>query len=160
MATTQRKSVAPQPRRGRPPTGRAQSASERMRRYRERQRKAGLNAVTRYQAAAMFSAGALKHRIIEMRSLAMHCVVAQKIELQPRLLNAVRQTLESWLARYGDEAPRALLEWRDILHDVWPNIAALIIDPGERATRLRQSTPFASLLTAEERERIYAAFRA
>ncbi len=168
MATTQlnqRKAAALQPRRGRPPTGRAQSASERMRRYRERQRDAGLRAETRYQPAATFNAGALKHRIIEMRSLAIHCLVAQKIEGNPRLLNQVKQTLDGWLTRYGDkgdkgdEVPRALTEWRTILRAPWPNIAALITSPGERSTRLRQSTPFASLLTAEERERIYAAFR-
>jgi hypothetical protein len=35
----------------------------------------------------------------------------------------------------------------------------LITDQGERAMRLRQSTPFAGVLSARERERVYAAFR-
>ena len=147
-------------RRGRPPTGQAQSAAERMRRYRARQRAAGLRAVTRLEARVRaLSGGALKHRVIEARSLAMHCLAAQKIERDPAFLDKVRKTLENWRARYGDGMPRALDEWQHILREPWPAIAALITDPGERATRLRQSTPFAGVLTARERERVYAAFR-
>ena len=150
-------------RRGRPPTGRAQSAAERMRRYRARQRAAGLRVVTRAEMPRSISGGALKHHIIEARSLAMHCLAAQKIERDPALLDKVRATLENWRARYsdtqGNDMPRALDEWQQLLREPWPAIAALIIDPGERAARLRQSTPFAGVLTARERERVYAAFR-
>jgi hypothetical protein len=147
--------------RGRPPTGKAQSAAERMRRYRARQRAAGLRAVTRMETpVGALSDSALKHRIIEARSLAMHCLAAQKIMLDPALLDQVRRTLDAWRARYGKDAPRALGEWTAILRRPWPQIAAFITDPGERATRLRQSTPFAGILSARQRERVYAAFRA
>ena len=88
--------------RGRPPTGSAQSPAQRMRRYRERQRAAGLRAVTRMEAPVRtLSGGALKHRIIEARSLAMHCLAAQKIMLEPALLDRVRRTLDAWLAHPG-----------------------------------------------------------
>jgi len=146
--------------RGRPPTGSAQSPAERMRRYRARQRAAGLRPVTRMEAPApTLSSGALGHRIIEARSLAMHCLAAQKIMRDPALLDQVRRTLEAWRVRYGKDTPRALDEWALILRRPWPQIAAFITDPGERATRLRQSTPFAGVLGARERARIYAAFR-
>jgi len=146
--------------RGRPPTGSAQSSAERMRRYRERQRASGLRAVTRMESpVGTLSGGALKHRIIEARSLAMHCLAAQKIMRDAALLERVRDTLDAWRARYGDEPPRALEEWALILRQPWPQIAAFITDPGERATRLRQSTPFAGVLSERERDRIYAAFR-
>ena len=131
-----------------------------MRRYRERQRAAGLRPVTRMQAPlACMTAGALKHRIIEARSLAMHCLAAHKIMLDPALLVEVRGTLDTWRERYGKDTPRALEEWAAILRRPWPQIAAFITDPGEHATRLRQSTPFAGVLGARERKRIYAAFR-
>ena len=146
--------------RGRPPSGKAQTPAERMRRYRARQRAAGLRLVTRLEApASVLSPGALKHRIIEARSLAMHCLVAQKIAQKPLLLKKVRRTLEIWRSRYGEDIPRALDEWRILLDRPWPEIAQFITDPGERATRLRQSTPFAGVLSPEERERVYAAFR-
>ena len=146
--------------RGRPPTGSAQSPAERMRRYRERQRAAGLRAVTRMESPVRtLSDDALRHRIIEARSLAMHCLAAQKIMLEPALLDRVRRTINAWRARYGKDAPRALDEWAVILRRPWPQIAAFITDPGERATRLRQSTPFAGVLSVRERDRIYVAFR-
>jgi hypothetical protein len=110
--------------------------------------------------ASAFSAGALSHRIIELRSLAMHCIAAQKIERNPALLDNVRDTLKTWRMRYGKEVPRALDEWQDVLSQPWPMIAELITNPGEHATRMRQSTPFAGVLTSDERERVYAAFRA
>ena len=146
--------------RGRPPTGSAQSPAQRMRRYRKRQRAAGLRAVTRMETPVRtLSGGALKHRIIEARSLAMHCLAAQKIMHDPALLDRVRRTLGAWRARYGRDAPRAMDEWANILRRPWPQIAAFITDPGEHATRLRQSTPFAGVLGVRERKRIYAAFR-
>src|SRR5712692_1637799 len=115
---------------GRPPTGRSQSAR-----------------------SAAISPGLLKHRIIEARSLAMHCLIARKIETDRRLLDAARHNLGEWIARYGDGAPRALGEWREILARPWPEIAALITDAGESAARLRQSSPFAGVLTPTERRR-------
>ena len=147
---------------GRPPTGRAQTAAERMRRYRVRQRAAGLRAATSWQSAApaRISPGLLKHRLAEARSLAMHCLIAQKIAADPRLLDVARRNLAAWAERYGGSVPRALDEWRAVLDRPWPEIAALITDPGESATRMRQSSPFAGVLTARERRRVYEAFRA
>ena len=147
---------------GRPPTGRAQTAAERMQRYRARQRAAGLRATTRWKTAAAvpLTPGLLKHRIIEARSLAMHCLIARKIAADPALLDVARRNIEAWSARYGDSPPRALDEWRAILERPWPTIAAFITDPGEQAARLRQSSPFAGILRPAERRRVYEAFRA
>jgi len=89
----------------------------------------------------------------------MHCLAAQKIMLEPALLDRVRRTINAWRARYGKDAPSALDEWAVILRRPWPQIAAFITDAGERATRLRQSTPFAGVLSVRERDRIYVAFR-
>jgi hypothetical protein len=156
MATTSRRGP------GRPPTGRALTAAERMQRYRVRQRAAGLRAATRWQpaTAAPLTPGLLKHRVIEARSLAMHCVIAQRIAADPALLDVARRNLAAWRSRYGNSPPRALEEWREILERPWPDIAALITDPGESAARLRQSSPFAGVLTPAERKRLYEAFRA
>ncbi len=147
---------------GRPPTGRAQSAAERMRRYRARRRAAGLRVATRWRpvASAAISPGVLKHRILEARSLAMHCLIARKIESDRRLLAAARRNLEKWITRYGEGVPRALGECREILDRPWPEIAALITDADAPAVRLRQSSPFAGVLTPGERRRVYEAFRA
>jgi hypothetical protein len=133
-----------------------------MRRYRVRQRAAGLHAATRWQPAASvpLTPGLLKHRVIEARSLAMHCLIAQKIAADSSLLEVARRNVKSWSARYGDSPPHALEEWRAILNRPWPEIAALLTDPGETAARLRQSSPFAGVLSQAERKRVYEAFGA
>src|SRR2546428_7909743 len=130
-------------RRGRPPTGRAQSAAERMRRYRARRRAAGLRVTTRWQPAtsAVISPGLLKHRVIEARSLAMHCLIARKIEADRRLLAAARRNLEKWIARYGEGVPRALGEGRGNLERPRPGNAAAIPGPGQPGGPPRAASP-------------------
>lgn len=137
------------------------TAAERMKRYRARLRAAGLRATVRWQPStpAALTPGLLKNRVIEARSLAMHCVIAQKIAAEPALLDIARRNLASWQSRYGDSPPRALEEWHEILKRSWPDIASIMTDPGESAARLRQSSPFAGTLTPTERKRIYEAFR-
>lgn len=131
-----------------------------MRSYRARHRAAGLRSVTRFEAPIQtLSAGALKHRILDARSLAMHCMAAAKIEQDRSLLRVVKNTLDGWSARYEDEIPPALEEWRLLLSQPWAEVSAIITNPGERATRLRQSSPFSTILSPKERQRIYDAFR-
>jgi hypothetical protein len=131
-----------------------------MRRYRARRRAAGLRVVTKIESPVMaLSAGALKHRILDARSLAMHCMAAAKIEQDRGLLRIVRKTFAGWRVRYRNRLPPALDEWRLLLGRPWAEISAIITDPCERATRLRQSSPFPTLLNPKERERIYDAFR-
>jgi hypothetical protein len=92
------------------------------------------------------------HAWIDQRSLALHERVAAKLERDPALLDVARDNLERWL-RTTDSA--SLLEWRHLL-DV-TSLAALLEllrSRDERAIRLRQSSPFAGLLTPDEREQI------
>ena len=131
-----------------------------MRRYRARHKAAGLRAVTRLEAPIQaLSPGALKHRILDARSLTMHCLAAAKIEQDRALLRRVKKTFDGWRARYKDQIPPALEEWRLPLDRPWAEVSAIITDPGKHASRLRQSSPFSTILTSVERERIYDAFR-
>lgn len=137
------------------------SAAERMRHLRARRKAAGLKSVVAWvavesEARATYSS----HRLLEARSLAMHAVIARKIERDPRLLQIARNNVERWNIQQRADAPAWLSEWRQILEQPWENIAALITEPSENGARLRQSTPFAGILTNQERWRIYAAFRA
>jgi hypothetical protein len=90
----------------------------------------------------------------------MHAVIAEKIERDPRLLEVPRNNLKRWKARWDEnEAPAWYDEWRGIMNRPWPEIAAIITELSEEGARLRQSSPFAGVLSAAERKRIYAAFR-
>jgi hypothetical protein len=146
------------------PSAAPSGAAERMRRYRARRRAAGLKLERRWvpdrsRAASAHARHYSDHRILEARSLALHCLVVRKIERDPGLLGIARRNVERWLRRDG-RPPRALVEWRELLGRPWPEVALILTDPGEEAARLRQSSPFAGVLTAAERRRLYEAFRA
>ena len=135
--------------------------AERMRAYRKRKRDAGLKSIRRWEpeegsGKRRFS----DHRILDARSLAMHCKIAQKITRDPELLNKAKANLERWSAQSNGPQPQYLREWQQILERPWPEIAELITSMSEDATRLRSSSPFAGVLTAIERDQIYEAFRA
>ena len=100
------------------------------------------------------------HRLHEARSLAMHAAIARKIDREPALLEIARGNLHRWRQLDAHHpAPEWLKEWSALLKKSWAEIASLIVEPSERAARLRQSSPFAGLLSPLERKRIYEAFR-
>jgi hypothetical protein len=91
----------------------------------------------------------------------MHAVVAHKISHDPTLLKVAFRNLARWKARWkGGEAPAWFREWEALLKQPWQQVAARITEPNERGARLRQSSPFAGVLTSDERRRIHEAFRA
>ena len=144
--------------RGRPRTASAMTAAQRMRRMRARRKAAGLHAVTRWEPKQPAIAPYSSHRLIEARSLAMHAAMARKIERDPALLAVPQRNLERWAARWSNKPPGWLHEWRALLQRPWPEIASIITEPSENSARLRQSSPFAGVLTPAERARIYEAF--
>lgn len=133
-----------------------------MRRYRGRKQAAGLKAVARWepregaQAASYFSS----HRVLDARSLALHCRIAQKLMADPSVMATARRNLRAWRRKVAGGEPRYLQEWERILGRPGPEVAALITEQSENAARLRQSSPFAGVLSNVERRRIYDAFRA
>ena len=89
------------------------------------------------------------HDWLDQRSLALHEAVAAKIEARPELVDMARANLARWLSTHP---VAALLEWQRLLDESpLPQLLALLRSPGERPARLRQSSPFAGLLTSEER---------
>lgn len=147
--------------RGRPRKVNAMTAAQRMRAYRKRKRDLGLRNVRRWEPADGEGAGRFSdHRVLDARSLAMHCLIARKISRDPRLLEKARENLERWSAKTEGPQPHYLKKWAEILQRPWPEIADLTTEMSEEATRLRSSSPFAGVLSQQERDRIYAAFRA
>jgi hypothetical protein len=131
-----------------------------MRRMRARRKAAGLKPVVSWSEKAPVRVTYSPHRIMDARSLAMHVMAAEKIERDPRLLNIPKRNLERWKARWSDSPPTWFTEWQRILRKPWPEVAALITQISENATRLRQSSPFAGVLSVQQRRKIYEAFRA
>ena len=147
--------------RGRPRKANPMTAAERMRAYRQRKRAAGLKSVSQWVPAEGDAASRYSdHRLLDARSLALHCKIAHKISRNPELIDVARKNLARWSEKSAGEVPRYLVEWQQILELPWSEIAAFITGTSDKAMRLRQSSPFAGVLGAEERMRIYEAFRA
>jgi predicted NAD/FAD-dependent oxidoreductase len=92
------------------------------------------------------------HEWIDRRSLARHEAVAAKLEAQPQLLEVARANLQRWLST---NSTAALREWRQLLETTpFPELLVLLRSNGDEAARLRQSSPFAGLLTPVERQSI------
>ena len=127
---------------------------------RARRRAEGLHAVTRWEPVQGVCASYSSHRLNEARSLALHAAIARKIDRDPSLLAVPHRNMERWSARWSPEIPPWLQEWERLLRRPWPELAAIITEPSETGARLRQSSPFAGVLSASERARIYEAFGA
>ena len=94
------------------------------------------------------------HSRLDERSLAMHQLIAAKVQADPALLDRARQNVRRWQA--SDGSPKlALAEWEQILDGPINQVAQFLAERSERATRLRQSSPFAGILTEAERRTIY-----
>lgn len=97
------------------------------------------------------------HRRIDLRSLAMHRLIAEKLREDPSVLDVARANLDRWDATSGNSRPY-FQRWREILARPADEIAELIVRDDEQMTAMRQTSPFAGVLTPKERWRIYDAF--
>jgi len=96
----------------------------------------------------------ISHQLIDQRCLALHRAVSDRIRRRPDMLAVARENLRRWAEMNGFLSP-ALEEWREILDTRTPEeILRLLCDPGDEATRLRQSSPFGGVLSEPERLRI------
>jgi len=97
------------------------------------------------------------HNRLGERSLAMHRLIARKLRANPDLLDEARDNLRRW--QKMDGCPRLTLsEWADILSGSAAQVAEFLEESSQRATRLRQSSPFAGILTEAERQAIYESY--
>ncbi len=93
------------------------------------------------------------HRLAEQRSLAYHRIVADRLIADPGLLTRARARVADWMTT----EPQAdyVRAWADLLSRPLPEITRFLVDDGERARELRQSTPFAGALDARERWKLW-----
>ncbi len=97
------------------------------------------------------------HSRLDERSLALHRLVAQKALAGPALLDKARGNLRRWREANGSPS-LALAEWEQILSSPVEQVLAFLVERSERATRLRQSSPFCGILTEAERCAIYESY--
>ncbi len=98
---------------------------------------------------------ARSHGDLDRRALALAQAIAEKLSEDPSLIDRARK----YISRRRPEA--SVREWKEL--DEWDRILRttslarlrrLLVEPSERATRLRQTLPFVGALSAREREAI------
>ncbi len=97
------------------------------------------------------------HERLDQRSLALHRLVAEKVLADPALLDKARGTVRRWQEGQGSKS-LALAEWELILAGTPDQVTRFLVEGSERATRLRQSSPFTGILTEPERLAIYESY--
>lgn len=131
-----------------------------MRSMRARRKAAGLKpAVTWVRQDERLRLPPLELSLLHARSLALHAMVARKIETQPSLLARAHANLARWRERGSGASGAAIRAWSKVLRMPWPEIAALMTEQSENGLRLRSTTPFLGVLSSRERKRICDAFR-
>ena len=99
------------------------------------------------------------HQFIDFLNLAYHREVAARLLAHPEaVLNRARNNLQRWLAAYhpGESDARCFEEWQRLLAtQTVPELIAIITEDSDEGQRLRSSTPFAGVLSLEERKELH-----
>jgi hypothetical protein len=94
------------------------------------------------------------HRIAELRSLEYHRLIAERVKRDPEVLRRARERVACWLAEGGPVDRGRALRWQHVLHLPVPELVRVLTRDDETGRDLRQNTPFAGVLTNEERWRV------
>ena len=89
--------------------------------------------------------------------LLYHRAMAEKIRVHPDLRSIALGNIDRWTARndYPPAVLRALRRWCELLNLApLDELLAAMTDPSEHGHQMRQNTPFAGILTQDERLRI------
>jgi hypothetical protein len=90
----------------------------------------------------------------------MHRLVAEKLRREPALLDRARATLARWRVTASPRSQPYLEEWQRILRAGLDATVAALLEDSERATALRQCSPFTGILTSRERFEFLRAWKA
>ncbi|MEX2049468.1 MAG: helix-turn-helix domain-containing protein [Gemmatimonadota bacterium] len=94
----------------------------------------------------------------ERRSLALHHAIADRLRADPEnVIARARRTLDRMLAGSAGSSP-FLREWKVLLERPSDALASMLTARDPWARELRHVTPFAGILTAPERARVYREF--
>ncbi len=96
---------------------------------------------------------AKRHSDLDARGLAFGSAIAAAIKEDPTLIERARAWIDTRAKKASAGERRELEEWQRLLRTTSPaRLRRVLTDPGERATRLRQTLPFLDALSAAERD--------
>jgi hypothetical protein len=97
-----------------------------------------------------------RHRLAELRSLAMHRRLATILEDDPVALEKARNRVRRWLdgSEYFTGSTTYANRWWELLSGPRQQLLEVLTSDNEESRALRQSTPFAGILSERERKAI------
>ena len=98
------------------------------------------------------------HRHIDARSRALAVAVAEELRRQPALVNVAKRNITAWMKNSSPGVLSTLEEWGVALSGSTDDIIELLTGEGERSVRMRQSNPFAGVLSSSQRTEILNRF--
>jgi hypothetical protein len=96
------------------------------------------------------------HATAERRSLRYHKAIAERLAVDASIAVRALARVDGWL-REGTVAAYYAEGWREVLNRTPAELRAFLADPSERARALRQVSPFAGVLSPQERWKLWAA---
>lgn len=95
------------------------------------------------------------HQNLDKRSLALHCLVAEKIRRDPSLFEKPKEVIKRWSLIVSPHSQPYLREWEKLLDQGMDACLAVATEDSERAAALRQSSPFVGILSNAERQAFF-----
>jgi len=98
------------------------------------------------------------HQFVDQRSLELNRLIAEKIRAEPNLIRRAYDFIERHLRStdVSNSGQEAIREWKEILDSrPLPNVLLILTEKSDEGSRLRQSSPFAGIITPEERAEIF-----
>ena len=100
------------------------------------------------------------HQFLDKLALAYHEEIATRLLLTPEtIMERARSNLRRWLADHepGSGEARCFEEWQHLLATrTLSELIAIMTEDSDEEQRLRQSTPFTGILSAQERKELIA----
>jgi len=98
------------------------------------------------------------HRHIDARSRALAVAVADELRRKPALVDVAKKNIAAWRRTSSSRVQSTLEEWDNALKGSIEHVIELLTGEGERSVRLRQSNPFAGVLSSRQRTEILNRF--
>jgi hypothetical protein len=96
----------------------------------------------------------VNHELIDERSRQMHVLIAERLRRNPGLLRQAKATLSRWRQPASSNVLPTYNEWEQLLDGDFEQLLSLLVSRDERATRLRQSSPFVGEHFISKQERL------
>jgi hypothetical protein len=100
--------------------------------------------------------GSRTHEEVDRRLLELARAIAERLSSDPSLIDRAREYVSRRMKQASPQERKELEEWDRLLGTMsLPRLKGFLVDPGERAARMRQTLPFLNVLSEEERRKIF-----